>query len=89
MIRAARLALAALLLAAPAGAALAAGPAEPAEAAEPEDAPGPYDHLPRSLVPQGVIGRMSLPEGLPLLDADILELMRSRLETHMPVAAPE
>ena len=46
---------------------------------EPVDAEAPADTIPRSMVPQGVIGRTDSTDGISLLDPDVLVAMRRRL----------
>ncbi|MFG6568470.1 hypothetical protein [Sulfitobacter sp. 1A13679] len=58
---------------------LAAGPAKEKDAEEVDAAAEAEARLPNSMRRHGVIGHVPPMEGLPLLDAEVLERMRERL----------
>ncbi|WP_411975761.1 hypothetical protein [Sulfitobacter faviae] len=67
------------LIALLAGSGLAAGPAKEKDAEEVDKTAEAEARLPNSMRRHGVIGHVPPMEGLPLLDAEVLERMRERL----------
>lgn len=67
------------LIALLAGPGLAAGPAKEKDAEEVDKTAEAEARLPNSMRRHGVIGHVPPMEGLPLLDAEVLERMRERL----------
>ncbi|MFG6579599.1 hypothetical protein ACGYK1_09370 [Sulfitobacter sp. 1A13191] len=67
------------LIALLAGPGLAAGPAKEKDAEEVDKTAEAEARLPNSMRRHGVIGHVPPMEGLPLLDAEMLERMRERL----------
>ncbi|WP_394419086.1 hypothetical protein [Sulfitobacter sp. 1A13421] len=68
-----------VLIALLAGPGLAAGPAKEKDAEEVDKTAEAEARLPNSMRRHGVIGHVPPMEGLPLLDAEMLERMRERL----------
>ncbi|MFG6583209.1 hypothetical protein [Sulfitobacter sp. 1A12779] len=68
-----------VLIALLAGPGLAAGPAKKKDAEEVDKTAKAEARLPNSMRRHGVIGHVPPMEGLPLLDAEVLERMRERL----------
>ena len=68
-----------VLIALLAGPGLAAGPAKEKDAKEADKTAEAEARLPNSMRRHGVIGHVHPMEGLPLLDAAVLERMRERL----------
>ena len=68
-----------VLIALLAGPGLAAGPAKEKDAEEVDKTAEAEARLPNSMRRHGVIGHVPPMEGLPLLDAEVLERMRERL----------